>query len=86
MGHRNNKERTGSILISTLTWFFHLASENQKNIPELSLEINESSNAVDELENNGYGSDESEDAGFDAMNEDTESFTRVEELASSKKM
>ena len=63
-----------------------MASENQKNIPELSLEINESSNAVDELENNGYDSDESEDAGFDAMNEDTESFTRVEELASSKKM
>ena len=62
-----------------------MASENQKNIPELSLEINESSNAVDELENNGYGSDESEDAGFDAMNEKTESFTTVEESAPSKK-
>ena len=61
-----------------------MASENQKNIPELSLEINESSNAVNELENNGYGSDESEDAGFDAMNEDTESFAMVEESAPSK--
>ena len=35
--------------------------------------------------NYGYGSDESEDAGFDAMNEDTESFPTVEELAPSKK-
>ena len=34
------------------------------------MEINESSNAGDELENNGYGSDESEDATFDTMNED----------------
>ena len=50
-----------------------------------SLEINESWNAADELENNGYGSDKSEDTGFDAMNEDTESFTTVEEPAPSKK-
>ena len=35
--------------------------------------------------NYGYGSDEREDAGFDAMNEDTESFTMVEESAPSKK-
>ena len=52
-------------------------------MPELSLEINECLNAVDELENNG--SDESEDTGFDAMNEDTEPFTLVEESAPSKK-
>ena len=38
---------------------------------------------MDELENNG--SDESEDTGFDAMNEDTEPFTLVEESAPSKK-
>ena len=50
-----------------------------------SLEINERWNAADELENNGYGSDKSEDTGFDAMNEDTESFTTVEEPAPSKK-
>ena len=49
------------------------------------MEINESLNAGDELENNGYGSDESESAGFDDMNEDTESLTTVEESAPSKK-
>ena len=58
--------------------------KTKTNIPELSLEISESSNAADELKNNCYGSDESEDAGFDAMNEDTESFTMVEESAPSK--
>ena len=31
------------------------------------MEINESSNAGDELKNNGYDSEESEDAGFDVM-------------------
>ena len=49
------------------------------------MELNESLNAGDELENNGYGSDESEDAGFDAMAEFTEPFTMVEESAPSKK-
>ena len=48
------------------------------------MEINESSNAEDELENNGYGSDKSEDTGFDAMTDDTESFTTLEELTLSK--
>ena len=37
------------------------------------MEINESSNAENELENNGYGSDESEDAGCDAITDDTPS-------------
>lgn len=46
------------------------------------MEMNENSNAVDELENNDYGSDESEDAWFDVM---TESFTRIEESTLSKK-
>ena len=50
------------------------------------MEINESSNAGDELEKNGYGSDESEDARFDALNEDTESCITVEESAPSKNM
>ena len=59
--------------------------KTKANIPELSMEINESLNAGDEQENNSYGSDESEDAGFDAMTEDTESFTTVKESVPSKK-
>ena len=57
---------------SFLRWFdsFIRPRKTKTNIPELSMEINESSNAGDELENNGYGSDESEDATFDTMNED----------------
>ena len=70
---------------SFLRWFdfFSMLWKTKTNMPELSLEINECLNAVDELENNG--SDESEDTGFDAMNEDTEPFTLVEESAPSKK-
>ena len=49
------------------------------------MEINESSNAAYELENNGYGSDECEYAGFDVMTDDTESFKTLEESALSKK-
>lgn len=49
------------------------------------MEINESSNAVYELENNGYVSDECEYAGFDAMTDDTESFKTLEESAPSRK-
>ena len=49
------------------------------------MEINASSNVWDELENNGYGSDESEDDRFDAMADDTESFTTLPESARSKK-
>ena len=52
-------------------------------MPELSLEINECLNAVDELENNG--SDESEGTGFDSMNQNTESFSTVKESTPSKK-
>ena len=37
------------------------------------------------LQNNGFGGDESEDAAFDAMINDPESFTRIDELAPSKK-
>ena len=48
------------------------------------MEIHESLNASNELENNDYGSDENENAGFDAMTDDTESFT-FEEPAPSKK-
>ena len=72
---------------SFLRWLdsFIRPRKTKTNIPELSLEINESSNADDELENNGCGSDESEDARFDVMNEDTELFTTVEESAPSKK-
>ena len=50
------------------------------------MEINESSNARDELENNGYGSYESEDAGFDAITDATESFATLGESPLSKKM
>ena len=72
---------------SFLRWLdsFIRHRKTKTNIPELSIEINESSNAGDELENNGYGSDESEDAGFDAMNKDTKSFRTVVESAPSKK-
>ena len=49
------------------------------------MEINRSSSAGDELENNGYGSDESEDAGFDAMTDDTDSLTTLKETVPSKK-
>ena len=72
---------------SFLRWLdsFIRHRKTKTSIPELSIEINESSNAGDELENNGYGSDESEDAGFDAMNKDTKSFTTVVESAPSKK-
>ena len=72
---------------SSLRWLdsFIRPRKTKTNIPEPSVEINESSNAGDELENNGYGSDESEDAGFDAMTDDTESFTTLEESAPSKK-
>ena len=49
------------------------------------MEINRSSNAGDELENNGYGSDESEDAEFDAMTDDTDSLTTLKETVPSKK-
>ena len=51
----------------------------------MSMEIKESSNAGNELENNGYGSDESQGVGFDAMTEDTDSFTTIEESAPPKK-
>ena len=63
---------------------FIRSRKTKTNIPEPSIEINESSNAGDEVENNGYGSDESEDAGFDAMTDDTELFTTFEESAPSK--
>ena len=43
------------------------------------METSESSNAGDELENNGYGKGRSDNAGFDAMTDDTESFTSLEE-------
>ena len=46
--------------------------KTKTKIPELSMEINESSNAGDELKSNGYGSDESENAGFNAMTDGTE--------------
>ena len=49
------------------------------------MEINGSSNAGNELENNGYGSDKSEYSGFDAVTDDTELFTTLEESAPSKK-
>ena len=48
------------------------------------MKINESSNAEYELESNGYGSDESEDIGFDAISGDTVLFTTLEEAALSK--
>ena len=49
------------------------------------MDINESSNAGDELENNGYGSQESEDAGCDAITDVTESFATLEKSPPSKK-
>ena len=49
-------------------------------MPELSMEINENLNAGDELGKNGYGSDKSEDAGFDAMTEDTKSFSFIKNM------
>ena len=49
------------------------------------MEINRSLNAGDELENNGYGSDESEDAGFDAMTDDTDSLITIKETVPSRK-
>ena len=54
---------------SFLRWLgsFIRSRKTKTNIPEASTEINESSNAEDELEKNGYGSDECEDVGFDAM-------------------
>ena len=52
---------------SFLSWLdsFIRPRKTKPNIPEPSMEINESSNAGDELEDNDYGSEESEDAGFD---------------------
>ena len=48
------------------------------------MEANEKSNVEDELENNVYGSDESEDAEFDATTDDNESVTTFEESTPSK--
>lgn len=45
------------------------------------MEANERSNVEDELENNVYGS---EDAGFDATTDDSESITTFEESTPSK--
>ena len=72
---------------SFLRWLdsFIRPRKTKTDIPEMSMEIKESSNAGNELENNGYGSDESEDVGFDAMTEDTDPFTTVEESAPPKK-
>ena len=56
----------------------------KRNISEPSMEANEKSNVEDELENNVYGSDESEDAGFDATTDDNESVTTFEESTPSK--
>ena len=54
---------------SFLHWLdsFIRPPKTKTNKPEPSVEINESSNAGDELKNNGYDSEESEDAGFDVM-------------------
>ena len=49
------------------------------------MEINETSNAGEELENNGYGSYASEDARCDAVTNNTESFATLEKSLSSKK-
>ena len=67
---------------SFLCWLnsFIRPQKTKTNMPELSMEINENLNAVDELEKNGYGSDKSEDAGFDAMTEDTKSFSSIKNM------
>ena len=72
---------------SFLRWLdsFIRPRKTKTDIPEMSMEIKESSNAGNELENNGYGSDESQGVGFDAMTEDTDSFTTIEESAPPKK-
>ena len=72
---------------SFLSWLdsFIRLWKAKANIPEPSLEINESLNVGDELKNNGYANDESEDAGFNAMTDDTKSFAMLEESAPSKK-
>ena len=73
--------------LSFLCWpdSFIRPRKTRTYIPEPSVGISESSNAEDELENNGYGNDGSENAGFDAMTDDTESFTTLKESAPSKK-
>ena len=73
--------------LSFLCWpdSFIRPRKTRTYIPEPSMGISESSNAEDEPENNGYGNDGSEYAGFDAMTDDTESFTTLEKSAPSKK-
>ena len=73
--------------LSFLCWLdsFIRPPRTRTNIPEPSMEINENLNAEDELENSGYGSDECEDAGFDAMTNETKLFRMLEESDPSKK-
>ena len=72
---------------SFLRWLdaFVRPRKTKSNMPEASLEINKNLNVGHEVENDSYDSEESEGVGLDALNNDTESFTTLEESTFSKK-
>lgn len=92
-GRKSSRSRAGTQDIETakeeleefsfLRWLDSFARpwKIKRNISEPSMEANERPNVEDELENNVYGS---EDAGFDATTDDSESITTFEESTPSK--
>ena len=72
---------------SFLRWLdsFVRPRKTKSNIPAASMEINENLDVAYKVEIDDYESEESEGVGSDALNDDTESFTTLEESAPSKK-
>ena len=71
---------------SFLRWLdsFVRPRKTKSNIPGASLEINKNLNVRHKVENDGYDSEESEGVGLNALNDDTESFTTLEESVTSE--